>query len=390
MSDATGTLGGAATIDAPIPAEVRDVFRLSSVGPAGRQSGNTNAVFACTSGLVSSTAASPTTSCYLRLTPARHRSAPEVEAEVHWLLELCAGGLPVTEPLPAADGHFVVPYAGGVAVLLRAVSGRPVRRPGATHGAPADFTAPVIAAWAEALARLHNHAAAAAAQSPAAGAHLVGRREWGDDAVLVSALAEAGRRPDAPTELVGQLVLTPALSRALAALRQVLSAEAAWLRSLPRSAISYGATHADLQAANFHIVEGGEGEGGVSVAVFDFDDCCRHFFAHDVAVALTQLRKEGLLHAPVAALGLEDAFLGAYLARRDFSAGAEAAGVPAAAVAAAPAELRTALPRLVRFRAALIMCWAANELREGRLGGSVAEAWVTDSLPVYERMCGGE
>lgn len=360
-----------------IPASVTSAFRLTRVAPAGRQSGNINSVFACVS-----EAHPRIAGCFLRLTPSSHRSLPEVEAEVRWLRELTAAGLCVAEPLPAADGRFVVPYGGGVAVLLRAVGGRPARRPGAANGVPADCIAPVITAWALALARLHNHAAAAAAASCWAGAHLTGRRDWDEDAVLAAALTESSKEgggcevSPATSYCVGPVELQPPLARALSSLRRVLNAEVAWMRVLPRTRGNFGATHADLQFTNFNVVEAGE---DVSIAAFDFDDCCRHYLVNDVAVAIVQLRKEGMMHAPVAALGLEEAFLRAYLSERRFA--------PETSAPDPVAELREWLPRFVRFRAALIVCWAAHELREGRLSGPVAHTWFRDALPVYEAMC---
>ncbi len=141
---------------------------------------------------------------YLRMTPTAHRSKQEVAAEVAWLLDMSDAGLSVARPLPAADGRFVVdviinsladegsssnradseaaaaatPLWTGVAAMFRSVGGRPFVR-------PADFTAPIVRAWADLLARMHLHAIAR--QSPSA---RDGRKHWAEDAVLRSALKD--------------------------------------------------------------------------------------------------------------------------------------------------------------------------------------------------------
>jgi Ser/Thr protein kinase RdoA (MazF antagonist) len=129
-----------------------------------------------------------------------------------------------------------------------------------------------------------------------------------------------------------------------------------------------------MQISNFHVTAEGGGIPTV-IACFDFDDSCYHYFVHDVAVAVTQLRKQGLDDPLFDAAALEHRFLEVYLGTRALSVQEEE-------------ELRYRLPRFVRYRAALIMCWASSERVAGRLVGPVGDAWFAKSLPIYLRMLG--
>ncbi len=154
------------------------------------------------------------------------------------------------------------------------------------------------------------------------------------------------------------------------------------MRGLPVTDSNFGLTHADLQAANLHVLTSGNAtdaaDGVAEVAAFDFDDACYHFYAHDVAVAVTQLRKtalEGSIpgDSSSSSESLEQEFIESYASRRSLSQD----------------ELRQLhdwLPRLVRYRASLIICWASREMATGKLTGPVAEQWFANSLPVYQNM----
>ena len=132
----------------------------------------------------------------------------------------------------------------------------------------------------------------------------------------------------------------------------------------------------DLQITNIHVIAESDIEG-TQIAVFDFDDSCYHFFVHDIAVAITQMRKSAL---EASFCGLkqsaeeeEKRFLDVYLNRRGLGEAQEQ-------------QLRQWLPRFVRYRAALIVCWASEERRTGGLTGPAAVAWFSKSLPLYQAM----
>jgi Ser/Thr protein kinase RdoA (MazF antagonist) len=149
-------------------------------------------------------------------------------------------------------------------------------------------------------------------------------------------------------------------------LRQQIS----WIQRLSRSDRTFSLTHADLQISNIHVID----SGLPSLAFFDLDDCCFHYFVHDLAVACTQLRKAGIETAgAVDAASLEEHLITCYASARGFSAEEEAG-------------LRASLLEFVKYRAALVMCWASEERKRGSLSGPASEAWFTGSLPIYRQL----
>jgi Ser/Thr protein kinase RdoA (MazF antagonist) len=52
-----------------------------------------------------------------------------------------------------------------------------------------------------------------------------------------------------------------------------------WAKAQPRGRDRYGLIHGDFGAPNYRV----EGD---SIYAFDFDDCCQHWFAYDLAIAL--------------------------------------------------------------------------------------------------------
>ncbi|WP_082683406.1 phosphotransferase enzyme family protein [Fictibacillus sp. FJAT-27399] len=54
-----------------------------------------------------------------------------------------------------------------------------------------------------------------------------------------------------------------------------------WLETLPKEDMkNYGLVHCDLHAHNFFVTNDG------AITAFDFDDCCYHWFAFDIAIIL--------------------------------------------------------------------------------------------------------
>jgi Ser/Thr protein kinase RdoA (MazF antagonist) len=189
----------------------------------------------------------------LRLTREAHRTKDQLEAELDFIEHVAVSGLPVARPRSAPGGERVLEVADGVfAVLFPKLPGRPFE----FHSA--DIGAPLFRAWGETMARLH---ACSIRFRPREGFH---RPEWLDD--RLAGCPDRGSLP-AP------------LSRACEELL-------AWVRALPPDPRHYGMVHGDFERTNF-LLDGG------TIRVFDFDDCCRHWFAWDVACALWVFR-----HAP--------------------------------------------------------------------------------------------
>jgi amicoumacin kinase len=122
-----------------------------------------------------------------------------------------------------------------------------------THPEGANLTPDMIALLGQTLGRMHRLARAYVPSDPAL------------------------RRPDwHALELFDFDKTIPASQPAVRARCQSVLAE---VRALPVDDASYGLIHADPEPWNFLVHDG-------QVAIIDFDDCCYHWFAFDVAVAL--------------------------------------------------------------------------------------------------------
>jgi amicoumacin kinase len=269
---------------------------------------------------------------YLRVTPASYRSGREVEGELRWMGALAAAGLRVVPPVPSTAGRLVEEtQADGQPAwvsCVRAGPGRPAHKPG-------DYRPPLIASWASLLADLHAQARARAPSDS-------GRRAWDEDRVFETALQASAPETQPAQEQLRLLV--------------------AWMRRLPRSPDSFGLTHADLHLGNLTVHGAGAAED--QVTAFDFDDACHHWFVHDVAVAVTSIRKAAWEHpGAVDAPGAEATFLDTY-ARREVL----------------PPRWIDRLEAFVAYRLALSACWAGRSHALGQLDADMT-AWYHRSLP---------
>jgi Ser/Thr protein kinase RdoA (MazF antagonist) len=268
---------------------------------------------------------------YLRLTPARHRSRDEVTAEVSWMAALTVAGARVVRPLPSTSGRLVetgtLDGAPAWLACFTAAPGRPARKPD-------DYTPPVLESWATLLADLHRHAAHHAEVAGTPGA---ARSAWDRDRVFQTAEAASANDVIEAREALADLV--------------------AWMRGLPTDRACFGLTHADLHLGNLNVADG-------VVTAFDFDDACHHWFIHDVAVAVTSIRKAAWEHpGRFDAQAAEARFLACYFAQ-----------------AALAPHWRARLEAFVAYRLALSACWASRAAVTGELDDELT-AWFHRSLP---------
>lgn len=265
---------------------------------------------------------------YLRITAQDHRSADEVLAETAWMNSLVEAGLPVVRPLTSGAGRLVEPLLwqgrSAVAICCEAAPGRQADK-------RRDYTAAVVDSWARLLADLHRHARAYLPDGPQR------RPSWDQDRVLQTALAA----DDAETAFAQRR------------LRELMS----WMRGLATDRDSFGLTHADLHLRNLSV-------HGAGVATFDFDDACYHWFAHDLAVGLTSIRKAAWEHPDaVDAPALCERFLDGHT-RHGLVVGVRLSDVEA----------------FVAYRIALSACWASRSFQIGALDADMV-AWYRRSLP---------
>lgn len=240
----------------------------------------------------------------LRLTEPSHRSATELAAELEWMDYLSRGGLRLAAPLRARDGSFVRELPGPFLACVF------VKAPG---GPLSGLSPELIRGWGRYLGRMHKMTRG---YRPAGEP----RQEWDEDYLLGAALRSHDENDVLPYRRLNELL--------------------EWLRSLPEGPDEYGLVHCDLHQGNFFVHEN-------EITAFDFDDCCRHWFAYDLSQPLFSIlhacEDEGLEYAP-----LESAFLEGYALENEL----------------APIWLKR-LPAFMQYRAALIYHWIETAKSDG-------------------------
>ncbi len=198
---------------------------------------------------------------YLRLTWGAHRTADQIEAELDFIAYLQRNGVDAMPPVASAAGRLVeeIPLASGsaFACVFEEAAGERFRyesaRPDQGHFKLRGRT----------LGRIH---ALSKAYVPSGSPRRFG---WNEDSLLQNL---DRLLPETETEVW----------RAYEELRERF-------QSYSKSSESYGLIHGDFGETNYRC-------RGDRLDVFDFDDCCYHWFAYDLAVAIYPHggRKEGL------------------------------------------------------------------------------------------------
>lgn len=183
----------------------------------------------------------------LRISHASHRSAEQIEAELHWVDFLVGQGVRLARPLRSLSGALTHTVGEDDAVFHAAAFEW-------APGAPAearDWTPGLFRNWGRFLGRCH---ALTRSYTPPAGSKP--RHSWSDDPYIAE-----GRNwiPDSEVVYRDQW-------------------DQIWgeIAGLPRSPDSYGICHTDLHQSNFHVVDG-------EIHGFDTDDCCQCWFVEDIS-----------------------------------------------------------------------------------------------------------
>jgi len=184
----------------------------------------------------------------LRLTDVAYRTPEAQRAEIEFLRHLETCGVRVAVPVPSRDGHFVETFGDHTACVFAWAPGVRVT-PESPHWDHA-----FVSAWGRSLGAIH-----AAARSY----HGPRRWHWREEGFLADAYELLPRDDDAVRAEFAEVVER--------------------LAALPRSAASYGMTHADFGPQNFHW------DPQLGITAFDFGNCCSHAFVHDVVVATSVL-----------------------------------------------------------------------------------------------------
>ena len=189
---------------------------------------------------------------FLRLTNRSFRTLDDATDEVALLGHLHAHGVRVAMPVASIYARNVEEVDGYLAVMFRRAPGFRVTSEG-PYWDQAFFHA-----WGQALALQHE--AARSFDNPSLG----WRQDWRREPVLVDGLAKIGAADQQLAQTANTLLAN-------------LDTQASILGEV-------ATVHNDMAPQNFRY------EPGNGITVFDFDNCCRHWLLHDVAVSLSVLR----------------------------------------------------------------------------------------------------
>ncbi|KAF0820119.1 hypothetical protein KIS4809_0699 [Bacillus sp. ZZV12-4809] len=188
----------------------------------------------------------------LRITHSSHRKLQELLSEVDWMSFLRAEGVKVPRGVPSQDGNMVEAleaYDGSVfyASVFSKAEGKPI----SVH-APV-FNKELFYVWGRAVGKMHT---ATKSYVPSAGT--IPRMQWHEEELL-----NVEKYIPEKDQLIVQNT------------KELLNL----LQTLPKHKNNYGLIHTDIHSGNFFY-------DGKEIQVFDFDDCCYHWFASDIAIPL--------------------------------------------------------------------------------------------------------
>lgn len=199
---------------------------------------------------------------YLRLISRNHRTKAQVEAELDFIAYLRKGGVSAMPPLSSSTGRLIeeLPIANGLvfACVFEEAKGERFR-----YGSAAACNKEHFRLRGRTLGQIH------ALSSRYVPYGRPRRFAWDEDRLLVDI---DGYLPKSET----------ILWREYDALKERL-------RNYPKSSETHGLIHGDPGETNYRY-------DGARLNVFDFDDCCYHWFAYDLAIAIYPhgWRREGL------------------------------------------------------------------------------------------------
>jgi amicoumacin kinase len=193
---------------------------------------------------------------YLRLTAPEHRSRQQIEAELAFVCYLHEGGARVCRPLASHGGLRVEPIQVEAeqetsslyhACVFEEAMGSEFRYD------TADSPEAHFRTLGRTLGRIH---ALSKLYSPEGCLH---RFSWQEEATFTQ--------------------IERYLPRSETVIWEEFQALSEWLHHEPLTPETFGLIHGDAGATNYRWHDG-------QITVFDFDDCCSHWFAYDLAIVL--------------------------------------------------------------------------------------------------------
>jgi Ser/Thr protein kinase RdoA (MazF antagonist) len=188
---------------------------------------------------------------FLRLTSSRDRTLEQIEAELNFINYLHRGRVGVSLPMPSANGQGVETIQNEDVPLFACVF-EEAEGECFTFGSD-EANRQHFRLRGRTLGRIH---ALARDYTPAAGRRRFG---WEEDDLFHN----IGRYLPQSEEIV------------LAEYSRLME----WLCAYPQDRDTFGLIHGDFGPTNFRYRNG-------ALMVFDFDDCCYHWYAYDLAVTI--------------------------------------------------------------------------------------------------------
>jgi Ser/Thr protein kinase RdoA (MazF antagonist) len=193
----------------------------------------------------------------LRVTSEAHRTLDPIKAELVFVEHLVANGVNAAQHVESLSGEKVVDVSaivGSEGPAYATVFERPEGRHFVDYSN--DMGRPLFRDWGRAMGHLHLRA---------------------EEFVAPPGL----RRPDwHQDEVAGCPVMDIEIDDRLLGMRNEL---VGWLSGMRRESTNYGMVHGDFERTNFVLNNG-------AIGIFDFDDCCHHWFCWDIVCALWRFR----------------------------------------------------------------------------------------------------
>jgi amicoumacin kinase len=188
---------------------------------------------------------------FLRLTSSHHRALSQIEAELDFVRYLHQGGVSVSLPLISLNGLAVERMPGASHDLFACVFVEAEGEPFVFNSHQANMKH--FRLRGQTLGRIH---ALAREYAPSANSR---RFAWDEDDCILKA----------------ESYLPQSESVVWAEYHRLMD----WLRKLPKGEQAFGLIHGDFGATNYRYQDN-------RLSVFDFDDCCYHWFAYDLAITI--------------------------------------------------------------------------------------------------------
>lgn len=188
----------------------------------------------------------------LRLTHSSHRNEMELLAEMDWMQYLHKCGIGVPKVFPSINGKLLTEITADDGTCFYASLFSKV--PGEQISVRAEkFNHELFFAWGKTIGRMHH-----VTKGYQMNKQIGSRPQWDDDELL----------------LIEKYI--PREEKLVIANTKKLLQE---LSGLEKNADQYGLIHTDIHSGNFFF-------DGEDIHVFDFDDCCYHWFCSDIAIPL--------------------------------------------------------------------------------------------------------